>query len=36
MPHSADRGSPLTDVRQGSPAIAIATATVEPAGTAMD
>src|SRR5262249_49459378 len=36
MPQSAARGSPVTDVRQGCPAIAIATATVEPAGTAID
>ena len=34
MPHKAVRGSPVTDLRQNSPATAMATATVAPAGTA--
>lgn len=33
MPHSAERGSPVTDVRHAFPAIIMATATVAPAGT---
>jgi hypothetical protein len=32
MPHNGPRGSPITEVRQGCPAIAMATATVAPAG----
>jgi len=34
MPHNGPRGSPLTEIRQACPAIAMATATVAPDGTA--
>jgi hypothetical protein len=33
MPHNGPRGSPVTEVRHGCPAIAKATATETPAGT---
>lgn len=36
MPQSGPRGWPVTDVRQQAPASAIATATVEPAGAAIE
>jgi hypothetical protein len=34
IPHKGPRGSPLTEVRHGAPAITMATATVAPTGTA--
>src|SRR4029077_8105991 len=36
IPHKGPRGSPITELRQGCPAITIATATVAPAGTETD
>src|SRR6266576_246474 len=36
MPHKGPRGSAITELRQGCPAITIATATVAPAGTETD
>jgi len=36
IPHKGPRGSPVTELRQGCPAITIATATVAPAGTETD
>jgi hypothetical protein len=35
MPHNGPRGVPVTDCRAGRPAIIIATAAVQPAGTCM-